>query len=70
MEPSSSAPLTSDTWPDFELPGVYPVDLEGLTEEERTAALSAIEEIIRPLRERKDDNDPPFDQNDYAKKVK
>lgn len=40
----------SDTWPDFVLPTAYHVDLDGLSEQEREAAVTAIEEIVRPLR--------------------
>jgi hypothetical protein len=51
MDPLNTAQATSDTWPDFVLPGVYLVDLDGLTNEERIAAVTAIEELVRPLRE-------------------
>ena len=51
MDPLRSAPATSDTWPDFVLPGAYQVDLDGLTDEERVAAVTAIEELVRPLRD-------------------
>ena len=51
MDLLRSVPTTSDTWPDFLLPGAYQVDLDGLTDEERMAAVRAIEELLRPLRD-------------------
>jgi hypothetical protein len=51
MDPLCTARAASDTWPDFVLPGVYLVDLDGLTDEERMAAVTAIEELIQPLRD-------------------
>lgn len=51
MDPLRSGPASSDTWPDFVLPSAYLVDLDGLTDEERTAAMTAIEELVRPLRD-------------------
>lgn len=52
-------PSSTDTWPDFFLPTSYRLDLEGLTEVEKAAALTAIEEIIRPLRGPKKTTDDP-----------
>jgi hypothetical protein len=47
FNPDSSS---QETISDFVLPAYYQVNLDGLTEEERLAAVTAIEEMMRPLR--------------------